>query len=121
MGYIGINICKCISLTRLRNRLEAVYITSFFRIISPFNSIDTSPIRVISHCRTLDKDKMQICCRSDIIQIIGINDISAIVSIFYPFILLFFTCQIIPIINLISIFFQKCSSQISRCILYRII
>ena len=73
MGYIWRN--KCIRFL-IYNRFKAIYILCFIRIISPFYNIFLSPVRVIGHRRTLDKDKMQIRCRSNLGQIIGVNNIS---------------------------------------------
>ena len=111
---------KCIIII-FHYRPITIYICGFVRIIYPFDNIFFASIRIIGHRRAFNKHKMQIRCRNNIIQIIGINDIPRSIDRPEPFALLFLVCQTSGIFDRVSGNLQKDRFQFSFGILFCVV
>ena len=87
----------------------------------PFDFIWLSAVGVIGYGGTLEKDKVQVCCRSQIVQIIVINGIAVLIGRFYPFPCLFLICQASSVFYFIFGQSQKLGHRISVFILLCVI
>ena len=94
-------------------RFETVHVRRFICVIGPFHLIRFAAVGVISNGGVLDEDKVQVCGRSNVVQIIGINGIAGIIRGFDPFSLFLLVRQAPGIFNHVSCQLQKLGNRIA--------